>query len=293
MSKALAKQIESVSSVINWNDPAMQRQIREAYGSKLSDSEWNMFLAMGKATRLNPFLREIYAVKYGTSPASVFIGRDGYRRSAQANPEYDYHSVDAVYSNDTFENNDGIITHKYNLKDRGELLGAYCIVKRKSATKQVVNFVELKEYRQSYGTWKDKPATMIKKVAEAQGLRANFQELFAGTYEESEDMERKSNSIDLPKAADLIAKIEHCKTDEELSEVSNDVAKSMAHLSDAERKKIMDTGKKMRLEFLGKIEVKEKLLKNPKELSPEEKEAIRKLETEEAEAVARQEGMGF
>ena len=30
---------------------------------------------------------------------------------------------------------------------------------------------------------------MIKKVAEAQGLRGSFQELFAGTYEESENWE--------------------------------------------------------------------------------------------------------
>ncbi len=40
---------------------------------------------------------------------------------------------------------------------------------------------------QKFGVWVGKPATMIKKVAEAQGLRASFQELFAGTYEESEN----------------------------------------------------------------------------------------------------------
>jgi hypothetical protein len=51
----------------------------------------------------------------------------------------------------------------------------------------MMNYVDFKEYVQSFGVWKTKPATMIKKVAEAQGLRGAFQELFAGTYEESEN----------------------------------------------------------------------------------------------------------
>ena len=37
--------------------------------------------------------------------------------------------------------------------------------------------------------WDSKPATMIKKVAEAQGLRMAFQSMFAGTYAEDEQWE--------------------------------------------------------------------------------------------------------
>lgn len=176
----------------------------------LTKEEFITYVEIGRVTGLNPFLREIWAVKYANKPASIFIGRDGYRKSAQRSRDYEYHSVDAVYSNDVFSVVDGVVEHSYNLKDRGELLGAYCIVKRKKAGKPMFNYVELKEYylgnknedgsikKTKFGDmkptiWDLKPATMIKKVAEAQGLRGAFQELFAGTYEESENWQMDSD----------------------------------------------------------------------------------------------------
>lgn len=183
-----------------WENAQQLGQIKEQYGRNLSQPEWNLFLQIGKATGLNPFLREIYCVKYGSAPASIFIGRDGYRRSAQTHPEYEYHYADAVYSNDLFENNDGVLTHKYKLTERGTLVGAYCMVKRRSSPKPVMNFVELREYTTGKSVWASKPATMIKKVAEAQGLRGSFQELFAGTYEESEDFTKNGQVVDAQSA---------------------------------------------------------------------------------------------
>lgn len=220
MEKSIAT-TPATAALVDWNNPAMQIQIRQSYGKDLTDAEWNLFLNLGIATGLNPFLREIWAVKYGNQAASVFIGRDGYRRSAQNHPEYEYHFADAVCANDVYKVVSGEVTHEYTLKDRGALVGAYCIVKRKSAGKPAVTFVDLKEYYQgnkdekgaikmdNYGKpkkptlWDTKPATMIKKVAEAQGLRATFQELFAGTYEESENWQEdnKSTAQDSPAPA--------------------------------------------------------------------------------------------
>lgn len=274
-------------SIIDWNDPAMQMQIKESYGSKLSEQEWKLFLGLGKATGLNPFLREIWAVKYGTSPASIFIGRDGYRRSAEAHPEYDYHEVDAVYSNDEFSHKNGIVDHKYDLKNRGEVVGAYCIVKRKSASRPVVNFIDVTEYDLKQSVWNTKKATMAKKVAEAQGLRASFQELFAGTYEESEQDLKKAPVVDappLPTTEELIKKLDDCKTAEELDAAAQEVSKAMAHLSEKEQKEVMKKGKEMRKR------VNEK--KEGDEITDEEKEEIRKSEAA-AEENARQSGLGL
>jgi phage recombination protein Bet len=183
-----------------WQDSVALAEIKKIYAPALNDNEWKIFNAIGQATKLNPYLREIWAVKYGNAPAAIFIGRDGYRKSAQAHKNYDYHIVDAVYSQDKFEVVDGTPKHTYNLAaDRGTLCGAYCIVKRKSSTRPNFLYVELKEYNTKKSVWNDKPATMIKKVAEAQGLRMTFQELFAGTYEESEkwqsvEEEKKPNA---------------------------------------------------------------------------------------------------
>lgn len=182
-----------------WESETDLAQIKEIYGKGLSAGEFNTLVQMGRATGLNPFLREIWAVKYGSSAANIFIGRDGYRKSAQRHPLYDYHMSDAVYSEDEFYVVDGEIKHKYNLKNRGQLLGAYCIVKRKGSSRPSYVFVELAEYSTGQSLWKKagaekgKPATMIKKVAEAQGLKSAFQELFAGTYSEYEQYEETSD----------------------------------------------------------------------------------------------------
>lgn len=198
-----------------WSSQKEIDDVRKTCAPTLNDTEFKLFVQIGRATGLNPFLREIWAVKYDSNkPGNIFIGRDGYRKSAQRHPLYDYHAVDAVYSNDFFEVNNCEITHKYNLKDRGKLIGAYCIVKRKNASKPCYVFAELKEYSTGRSLWSSdsgKPATMIKKVAESQALRMAFQELFSGTYSDAEfpdnqteqKMDRKvvidhDNAIDIP-----------------------------------------------------------------------------------------------
>ena len=159
--------------------------------------EFQYFVGLGKATGLNPFLKEIWSVKYDErSPAQVFIGRDGYRKAAQAQSEYDYHQCDSVYENDIFEVQDGIVKHAYKLTQRGNLIGAYCIVKRHKSSRPMYVFVELKEYSTGKSVWATKPATMIKKVAESQCLRACFQDLLGGTYgeEEMSNSQRENNN---------------------------------------------------------------------------------------------------
>jgi len=179
----------ATSAIMIWQEQTALSEIKKIYGKDLTEGEFTTLCQIGQATGLNPFLREIWAVKYGSNPASIFIVRDGYRKAAQANPEYDYHIVDAVYGNDDFRIEEAEVKHNYSVKDRGQLAGAYCIVKRKSSTKPLFTFIDLKEYNTGRSVWKEKPATMIKKVAEAQGLRMAFQSMFAGTYDEAEEWE--------------------------------------------------------------------------------------------------------
>jgi hypothetical protein len=70
-------------------------------------------------------------------------------------------------------------------------MGAYCLVKKHKSSKPTFVFVEINEYHKGQSVWKEKPATMIKKVAEAQALRAAFQDLFGGTYAQEEEWEAK------------------------------------------------------------------------------------------------------
>ena len=214
----MSNELQTINtSVALWDDNKKLEEIRKIFAPKLNSQEFDAFVGMGKAANLNPFLKEIWAVKYqDNAPAQIFVGRDGYRKAAQRHYEYDFHECDAVYSNDKFKRNsiNGEIVHEYNLKDRGELLGAYCIVKRKSSERHSYTWVKLSEYSTGKSLWNPqtgKPETMIKKVAESQGLRASFQDLLGGTYGE-EEMERSEEKVNKISNSDrLMQKLKHAK----------------------------------------------------------------------------------
>lgn len=173
----------------NGSSPAVwdnAEKIRGLFAPSLTNEEFQMFIGLGANLGANPFMREIWAIKYGSSPASIFLGRDFYRKKAQEQETYDGHTVDAVYSNDKFEVNNGKPSHSYTPGNRGEIVGAYCTVHLKNTKVPYFVFVEFGEYNTGKSNWAKMPATMIKKVAEAQALRGAFQGVFSGTYSEAE-----------------------------------------------------------------------------------------------------------
>lgn len=174
-----------------WQNPD---EIRRLFAPTLSEPEFQFFMGLGKNLNANPFTREIWAVKYGTGPASIFCGRDFYRKKAQEQSDYDGHYVEAVYSNDDFAVENGEVKHKFKLTDRGVMIAAYCVVKKKNVSLNYFGLVQLAEYNTNQSNWKTKPETMIKKVAESQGLRAAFQGIFEGTYDESEEFKVQNSN---------------------------------------------------------------------------------------------------
>lgn len=277
-----------MTQLIKWEDSTQLQEVKKLFAPDLTQDEFQTFVGIGKATKLNPFLREIWAVKYGKQAASIFIWRDWYRKSAQSSEQYDYHLVDAVYMNDNFEIENGEVKHKYNFKDRWQLVWAYCLVRRKWASQPVYNYVDLIEYyngnriiknweitneikKTQYGPmketiWDTKPATMIKKVAEAQWLRGTFQELFAWTYDESEDW----NTPKVQKVQEPV--IDEKKQEENYKKYYDKMyaVKSIEELQqvfvelNAERKKDKDLINKVQIDELTKVknEIKETLTSN-------------------------------
>lgn len=183
----------SIKPVLDWDNEQVLEDIR-AMGDhpRLTKTEFKTFINTCRSMNLNPFTKEIWCLKNGDR-MQIIIARDGYRKVAQREAEYDYHQTDAVYSNDKFRVYHGEVEHEYDLINRGNIIGAYCTVKRKSATKSMYAYVEFKEYNLNRSLWTSKPATMIKKVAEAHALRMAFQAVFVGTYEQDELPEEITN----------------------------------------------------------------------------------------------------
>ena len=146
------------------------------------DKEIIFFVNICKKFELNPLpvFREVYLVKYGTNPATILTGYETYLKRAERSGKYGGMKAWT----------EGNIEAK-NLKGCVE-------VYRKDWEKPLYHEVLFEEYAQkkSDGTlnrfWKEKPHTMIKKVAVSQAFRLAFPEDFTGmpyTREEYNDIE--------------------------------------------------------------------------------------------------------
>jgi phage recombination protein Bet len=183
-----------------WKNP---EKIKKLFAPDLTPDEFAFFMGLSKSVEANPFLHEIWAVKYDkTKPASTFLGRDYYRKIAQSQPDYDGHMSDAIYSNDKFIVKNGAPEHEYNMEDRGNLIGAYALVWIKGRTRPNFKRVKFSEYNKRQSTWTQIPETMICKVAEAQVLRMTWQNEYQGAYSDSEQGVIEASFEEIPPKTD-------------------------------------------------------------------------------------------
>jgi phage recombination protein Bet len=182
----MSTEITKIDSIIN--DPKELSALKQICAKDSTDTEFKLLLEMSKAMNLNPFMKEIYQIKTGRG-AQTFVSRDGYRVISQRQKNYDYHFTGAIYSNDMFKVVNGLVHHEYGNAARGELLGAYCVVKKHDSSREVSTVVKLSEFNKGQSNWVSMPEVMITKVAESAALRMAFASQFTGTYHESEEWE--------------------------------------------------------------------------------------------------------
>lgn len=180
------KQFVADSSEI-WKDREAIKAI--CCPKNISKEEFEIFVSLGMALGANPFIKgEIWAVKYGNGAASIFVGRDLYRKYIQNQPDYESHYVEAVREKDIFHvktTNEGPqISHEWGI-ERGKLLGAYGMGRKKGVSQIFFIFCPLDEYNKGQSTWVTMPETLIKKVAESQLCRLMYSAL-GGTYSDTE-----------------------------------------------------------------------------------------------------------
>lgn len=204
MNNALA--VNSLCSI--WDNEQEIEVIRRIYAKDLSPKQFECFVGLGRAGNLDPFNREIWCVVYKGAP-QIFIGRDGYRKIAQSNPDYEYHRTEAVYATDDIRFVDGQIRHDWSPVNRQELIGAYCIVKRKSSNSTSYIYVRLEDYDKKHSVWGTLKETMIQKVAEAQALRQAFHQMFKGTYHQAEIAPEEPKKIHLIEGVNQTEKVKN------------------------------------------------------------------------------------
>ena len=140
--------------------------------NELTTEEVDMFTEIAVAQNLNPFIREIYCV--------VYKGRSG--RKVSFITGYEVYIKRAERSGQL---NGWGCTLEGTRKDK--TLRAVCTIHRKDWEHPFVHDAYWCEYAQDNTFWRNKPLTMIKKVAVAQAFRLAFPEQVAGLpYTEDE-----------------------------------------------------------------------------------------------------------
>lgn len=151
----------------------------------VSDQEVLLFAKMCEAQKLNPFVTgEVYLIKFGTQPAQMVIGYDTYKRRAEENPSYLYTESGIV----VLRGNQVLQKPGACIYPSEQLVGGWCRVHKLKGTHEVCTYKEVgfKEYDKSNAIWKEKPCTMIEKVAISQALREAFPKDYEGLYTQEE-----------------------------------------------------------------------------------------------------------
>lgn len=174
---------EIIKYEVNGNAVELSPQIVRQYlvngQGNVTDQEIMMFLKLCEYQKLNPFLREVYLIKYGTEAATMVTGKETFLKRANRNPDYRGHKVGISADGAT----------------------AWAEVYKKDYEIPIRCEVDYAEYvgRKRDGTitrmWMEKPRTMLKKIALVQALREAFPEDFGGLYSQEEINTIK---VDLP-----------------------------------------------------------------------------------------------
>ena len=152
-------------------------------GAQLTQRDVVNFMATCKALGANPYLGDVYLVKYGSENASIMAGKNYYTRVAVSIPTYDGMAAGIVCVTQQGE----VAYRSGSLALPGDTcIGGWAEVHDKRWTHPVRAEVALEEYNSHRSLWKTKPLTMIRKVALVQALREAYPDRFAGTYDASE-----------------------------------------------------------------------------------------------------------
>lgn len=182
----------------------------------VTDQEIVMFLNLCRYQKLNPFLREVYLIKYGTQPATMVTGKETFLKRAMKHPKYRGH--------ETFISEDGkVATAKVYVENyqvpitvsvdydeyvgmKDEYVWDAKLGKNVPTGNKIPNAM-----------WLSKPKTMLKKVALVQALREAFPDSFGGLYSQEEISHVDTESLPtapITQTAIVDVKVEEVKPEE-------------------------------------------------------------------------------
>lgn len=200
-----------VKTIITKNGEEIQisrQMIKDFLDVDLNPAEYSYFSSVCDLYGLNPYVKDIYAIKFGTQAATFVIDYKVMQQAADNDPSFDGLKTGILYVDTK-----GIPQEREGayLLPGETLLGAWCEVYRKGRNHTNRTYAlydenkKLTKEGKINANWSDKPVFMITKVAKAQALRETFPNMFSNnTYTSDEIDEKPKFNADLVYSAQEI-----------------------------------------------------------------------------------------
>lgn len=184
---------------ITLNAGIIKRYLVSGDADKVTDQEVLLFAKLCQYQGLNPFLREAYLVKYGSSPAQTITSKAALEKRAARCKDYRGFEAGIIVRRP-----DGTIEQRPGTfyADDEQLVGGWAKVYVDGYVVPVEATATLREYSTGKALWASKPATMIRKVAKVCALREAFPDDMQGMYAAEElDDAPEPPAVEIPATA--------------------------------------------------------------------------------------------
>lgn len=219
-----AQPVTSSGAAERWGMTSEQLDLlKRTIAKGTTDDEFGLFVQTSKRLGLDPFARQIFAVKRGNQ-LSIQVSIDGFRLVAARTGQMD--GQDGPYwCGDDGEWHDVWLSNQ-------PPKAAKVIVYRKGASRGFTGIARFSSYAQQSPTWTKMPDLMIAKCAECLALRKAFPAELGGVYAPEEMQQAhadapREDAIDaevIERGPSLADRIEAARSEAELSLLKEELA---------------------------------------------------------------------
>jgi phage recombination protein Bet len=167
---------------VNQDIAAKKDLIKRMFCKNCTDDELELFMHACKRSGLDPFMKQIYAIKRGTA-MTIQTGIDGFRLLADRSGNY------APGRESTF-----------TYDDKGKLTSATAYLKKRTTADNIWHEVSATAYMDEYSSgqnlWTKMPRTMLAKCAESLALRKAFPAELSGLHTKEEMNQDEPHDVD-------------------------------------------------------------------------------------------------
>ena len=155
--------------------------VKTKTGKTCTDEDAFKFMLMCQARKLNPFEGDAFLIGYDGQHGpsfSLITAHQAFLKRAELHPEFDGMDSGTIVLR---EGNIHDLVGDWHMP-ADKILGGWATVYFKNRAHPMKKRLRLDRFNKGYGIWKDDPAGMIVKCAEADALRSSFPTMLGGMF---------------------------------------------------------------------------------------------------------------